>query len=337
MTTLSVALGNYPHTAPLRDGSVSVSAPKLSDSPLVKPDMFELDFVEIDGSIIQAFRRMVRGLEFDVSEMAITTYLSALDRGKPLTAIPVFPVRGFPHGALAVNGNAGIATPKDLEGKRVGVRAYTVTTGVWARAVLADQYGVDLDKITWVIADEEHVQEVVLPDNVESLPGADLGAMVSSGELAAGIGVTRPDTANVRPLIDDIPAKEREWADKGIYPINHTIVIKNEIIDNYRGFAAGLYKAFVEAKRPFSARLAAGGELSDDDKVLANRRELVGPDPVPYGIEANRDTLEAIVAFARNQHILSTDLDVEEMFVPGFAQFLTAAPGTRGGAPLPTA
>jgi 4,5-dihydroxyphthalate decarboxylase len=335
MTKLSIALGKYPHTAPLRDGSISVSAPKLSDSPLAKPDMFELDFVEIDGSITQAFRRMVRDLEFDVSEMAITTYLAALDLGRPFTAIPVFPVRGFPHRSLAVNANAGISHPKDLEGKRVGVRAYTVTTGVWARAVLSDQYGVDLDKITWVTSDEEHVREFVPPDNVEARPGADLGALVSSGELVAGIGVTRPDSPNVELLVDDIPAKEREWAGRGIYPISHTIVIKNEIIDHWRGFAAGLYKAFVEAKRPFSTRLAAGGELSDEDNALANQRDLVGSDPVPYGIEANRDCLEAIVSFARSQHILSEDLEVEDMFVPGFAAFLTAAPGARGGPPLP--
>src|SRR6185312_6753446 len=168
MATLSIALGKYPHTAALRDGSV-------------KPDGIELDFVEIDGPIIGAFRRMVRNLEFDISEMAITTYLSAKEYLKPFTAIPVFPVREFPHRAIVVNSAAGINSPKDLEGKRVGVRAYTVTTGVWARGVLSDVYGVDLDKVAWVIADEEHVQEAVVPGNVESIPGADLGAMVASG------------------------------------------------------------------------------------------------------------------------------------------------------------
>jgi 4,5-dihydroxyphthalate decarboxylase len=304
MTKLSVALGTYPHTQALKDGSVT-------------PKGFELEFVEIDGPIIGAFRRMVRQLEFDVSEMAITTYLSAKAYGKPFTAIPIFPVREFPHRALAVNTEAGITDPKDLEGKRVGVRAYTVTTGVWARGVLSDQYGVDLDKVTWVIADEEHVQEFVLPGNVESIPGADLGAMVSSGELVAGIGVTRPDTANVAPLIADRAAKEKEWVAKGIYPINHTVVIRDSVLAENPDAASALYAALVAAKEPFLARLAAGGELPEEDKALAARRELVGPDPVPYGIEANRATLEAIVGFARAQHILSKDLAVEEMFVPG--------------------
>ena len=304
MTQLSVALGTYPHTQALKDGSVT-------------PKGFELEFVEIDGPIIGAFRRMVRQLEFDVSEMAITTYLSAKEYNKPFTAIPVFPVREFPHRALAVNTEAGITDPKQLEGKRVGVRAYTVTTGVWARAMLQDQYGVDLDKVTWVIADEEHVQECALPGNVESIPGADLGSMVSSGELVAGIGVTRPDTANVAPLIADRAAKEAAWVAKGIYPINHTVVIKDSVLAEHPDAASALFAALVAAKEPFLARLAAGGELPEEDKALAARRELVGPDPVPYGIEANRSTLEAIVGFARAQHILSKDLAIEEMFVKG--------------------
>jgi 4,5-dihydroxyphthalate decarboxylase len=304
MTKLSVALGAYPHTAPLKNGSVPIEG-------------IELDFVEIGGPIVGAFRRMVRALEFDVSEMAITTYLSAKEYGKPFTAIPVFPVREFPHRAISVNTEVGVSRPKDLEGRRVGVRAYTVTTGVWARAVLQDQFGVDLDKVTWVIADEEHVQECVLPGNVELIPGADLGAMLSSGELAAGIGVTRPDTANVKALIAERAEKEREWVARGIYPINHTVVVKDEVIAASPGIAASLYAAFARAKMPFLARLAAGGELPEEDHALASRRELVGPDPVPYGIEANRATLEAIVGFARSQHILTTGLALEDMFVPG--------------------
>lgn len=305
MPTLSIALGKYPHTAALRDGSV-------------KPDGVDLEFVEIDGPIIGAFRRMVRNLEFDVSEMAITTYLSAKEYLKPFTAIPVFPVREFPHRAIVVNTSAGVSTPKDLEGKRVGVRAYTVTTGVWARGVLSDVYGVDLDKVTWVIADEEHVQECVVPGNVESMPGADLGAMVASGELAAGIGVTRGPVEGVAPLIKDREAVEAAWVkDKGIYPINHTVVVKDSVLAENPEVGAALYRAFVAAKAPFLERLAAGGELSEEEQALAARRPLVGDDPVPYGIEANLPTLSAIATFAREQHILSEDLAPAAMFAPG--------------------
>src|SRR5262245_62412456 len=123
----------------------------------VKPKTFEADFLEVEP-IIAAFRRMVRGNEFDVSEMALTTYICARAHGKPMTAVPVFLVRAFHHGAVLVNTKAGISRPKDLEGKRVGVnRGYTVTTGVWARGVLQNEHGVDLSKITWVLSGDEHV------------------------------------------------------------------------------------------------------------------------------------------------------------------------------------
>src|SRR5262249_11470697 len=116
----------------------------------VKPRTFAFEFEEVDP-LIAAFRRMVRGNEFDICEMAITTYICAKAHGKPMTAVPVFLVRAFHHGAILVNAKAGIRTPKDLEGRKVGVnRGYTVTTGVWARSILQDEHGVDLSKITWV-------------------------------------------------------------------------------------------------------------------------------------------------------------------------------------------
>src|SRR3954454_8034440 len=124
--TLQTVIGSYPHTAALKAGEV-------------RPDGVALRFTEV-APIIAAFRRMVRGLEFEVCEMALSTYLVAREHRKPLTAIPVFLVRGFHHDALACNDRAGIETPRDLEGKRVGVRAYTVTTGVWARGILASAY-----------------------------------------------------------------------------------------------------------------------------------------------------------------------------------------------------
>ncbi len=132
----------------------------------VKPKTFEFDFEEVDP-LIAAFRRMVRGNEFDICEMAITTYICARAHGKQMTAVPVFLVRAFHHGAILVNTKAGIRTPKDLEGKRVGVnRGYTVTTGVWARSVLQQEHGVDLCKITWVLSGDEHVAEYKPPANV---------------------------------------------------------------------------------------------------------------------------------------------------------------------------
>src|SRR6202035_3305148 len=166
----------------------------------VKPRSFEFDFVEVDP-LIAAFRRMVRGNEFDICEMAITTYICAKAHGKPMIAVPVFLVRAFHHGAILVNANAGIRTPKDLEGRKVGVnRGYTVTTGVWARSILQDEHGVDLSKITWVLSGDEHVAEYRPPANVVPIEqGKKMGDMLATGELAASLGVevSHPD---VRPL-----------------------------------------------------------------------------------------------------------------------------------------
>ena len=178
----------------------------------VKPKTFEPDFIEVDP-LIAAFRRMVRGSEFDICEMAITTYICARAHGKPMTAIPVFLVRAFHHGAILVNTKAGIRTPKDLEGKQVGVnRGYTVTTGVWARGVLQNEHGVDLSKITWVLSGDEHVAEYRPPKNVVPIePGKKMEEMLASAGRASpaaaiGVDVKLPD---VKPLISRRRARRR--------------------------------------------------------------------------------------------------------------------------------
>src|SRR4051812_3884472 len=165
---------------------------------------------------------MVRGLEYDVCELAITTYLCAKEHGKRFTALPIFLVRGFHHGAIVAR---AAGDPKELEGQRVGVnRGYTVTTGVWARGILADEYGVDLDKVTWVLSGDEHVAEYGPPANVVPLePGKDLGEMVARGELAAAIGVEREGLV---PLIPDAQAAGFDaLRRRGHYPINHLVVV----------------------------------------------------------------------------------------------------------------
>jgi 4,5-dihydroxyphthalate decarboxylase len=132
----------------------------------VQPRGFAFDFIEVDP-LIDAFRRMVRAREFDLCEMAMTTYITARAHGKRITGLPIFLMRAFHHGAIKYNTKSGIRTPKDLEGRKVGVnRGYTVTTGLWARSVLQHQYGVDLDKITWVLSGDEHVAEYRPPANV---------------------------------------------------------------------------------------------------------------------------------------------------------------------------
>src|SRR5665213_1026965 len=213
----------------------------------VKPNNFEFEFVEVNP-LIDAFRRMVRGLEFDICEMAITTYICARAHGKKMTAIPVFLVRAFHHGAILVNADAGIRSPKDLEGKRVGVnRGYTVTTGVWARGILQEEYGVDLSKVTWVLSGDEHVAEYRPPANVVPIEkGKRMEDMLVSGELAAAIGV-EVDHPDIKPLIPNaLEAGLHALRERGHYPINHTIVVKDDLLAASADLAPDIFNAFAE-------------------------------------------------------------------------------------------
>lgn len=302
-TVLKTAIATYAHTKALKDGTVT--APGI-----------QFDHIEV-SPIVAAFRRMCRSLEFDVSEMAITTYLTAKAYNKPFTALPVFIMRQFHHAPIVYNVKSGITSPKDLAGKRVGVRAYTVTTGVWARGILATEYGVDLSKVTWVLADEEHVQEYHqrYPANVVYEAGANLAEMVAKGELAAAIGVGRVESPDVKPLISNAREAEAAWyAKTGLYPINHTVVVKDSLLHADPTLAPRLFSAFKEAKVVFLRQLNSGADLSSDGQVLAQRRRLVGDDPLPYGLARNRKTLEAVIQFAHDQHILPRQVSPEEMF-----------------------
>jgi 4,5-dihydroxyphthalate decarboxylase len=297
---LKTALGNYSHVKALKDGSTS--SPRL-----------EFEHVEVEP-IIAAFRRMVRSFEFDVSEMAISTYLCARDNGKPMTAIPVFPVRQWQHGGTVYNVKSGVKTPKDLEGKKVGVRAYTVTSGLWARGIFKDEYDLDLDKVTWVVNDEEHVQDYELPGNVEYVPGADFGKMLVAGELAAAIGAGRVDSEDVKPLIPNAGNAAQEYYKKtGVYPINHTVVVQNKHLEANPWLAEELFNVFKASKEAYLQRVASGQGTPEEEKLLEERK-VVGSDPVPYGVEANRPTLEAVIRFNLDQHIISKAPTVEEIF-----------------------
>jgi 4,5-dihydroxyphthalate decarboxylase len=282
----------------------------------VKPKTFEFAFEEIDP-LIAAFRRMVRGNEFDICEMAITTYICAKAHGKPMTAVPVFVVRAFHHGAILHNTKAGIARPKDLEGKKVGVnRGYTVTTGVWARSVLQDEHGVDLSKITWVLSGDEHVAEYRPPKNVVPIePGKKMGDMLASGELAAAIGV-EAGSPDVKPLIPNaLEAGLAALRSRGHYPINHTVVIKDELLAAHPDLAADVFDAFAQAKRRYVERLK-GGKIekpSEADEVHARVMEITG-DPLPYGIAPNRKVIDELIGHALIQGIITRPVAAEELF-----------------------
>jgi 4,5-dihydroxyphthalate decarboxylase len=275
----------------------------------VSPDGYRLDWQDVPV-LVQGFRRMVRSNEFDVCEMAATTYLVAKEHGAAFTALPVFLVRGFHHGAIMRLDGGPIDHPKQLEGRSVGVnRGYTVTTGVWARAVLRDEYGVDLSRITWVLSGDEHVAAYQPPSNVVSAPaGRELGELVANGELAAAIGVPAGD--GLVPLIaDPVEAGLASLRRTGIYPINHLLVVRDSLLAADPALAPALFEAFAEAKR----RYLAAGPSELDARVAG----ITGADPVPYGLEANRHVLQALVQAALNQQILTRLPVLEELFARG--------------------
>lgn len=292
----------------------------------VQPVGFELEFEEVPV-LIDAFRRMVRGLEYDVCEMALTTYACARQHGVRFTALPIFLVRAFHHGALVVNTEAGIRTPKDLEGRKVGVnRGWTVTTGLWARSILQHQYGVDLSKITWVLSGDEHVADYRPPAHVQPIEkGRKMADMVLSGELAGAIGV---DIAapHVKPLI---PLAAQAGLDalraRGHYPINHLVVVKDEVLKARPGVAPALFEAFAESKRRYVEKLRAGAIEGPTavDEVHRTVMQITGADPLPYGLAPNRAMLEEALEAAFEQGILDRRPALEELF-PENTHHLTA-------------
>lgn len=316
---LKIALATYGHTAALKDGRVKMAG--------VDPD-----FIEV-VPIIGAFRRMVRDLEFDVCEMAPTTYMIARGLGAPYIALPVFLMRRFHHGGFVVRPDAGIRTPKDLEGKKVGVRAYSVTTGVWTRGIFVNEYGLDSSKVTWVVDDEEHVTALKLPPNVVHAPeGKSLAGMMASGEISAGftgnagLGRAGPPTGawekggqkaseTYPELIADVANAEADWFKRtGIYPIHGSIVVKTEVLDRHPWLAKSLYDALTEAKRIYLEGLRRGEGDAADDRKYRGLMPLVG-DPLPYGLKDNAASIDAMLTYGLQQGLIPRRMPVSEFFV----------------------
>ena len=292
--------------AALKDGSVT-------------PEGISLRFEEVPV-LVQAFRRMVRTLEFDVCEMAVTTYLCARSFGVAFTALPVFLVRGFHHSAIQVAIDSGVNSPADLAGRRVGVnRGYTVTTGVWARGILGEFYGVDPDTVTWVRSGDEHVEQYRPPANVvDAEPGSSLEKMLLGGELAAVIGADIADPLVTTLLCDPEGTALDVLRDSGIYPANHLMVVKDEILRSRPDVGHSLFRAFVEAKQPYIDRLAKADpeSLAGADRTNWLVAQTTGSDPLPYGLDANRAMLDKLVAYAIVQGILPEAPDLETLFDP---------------------
>ena len=315
---LTTALRTHGHTAALKQGEVPVRGATLS-------------FVEVEPQIL-AFRQMIRDVAFDVCELAPTTYMIARARGAPYIALPIFVMRRFHHGGFVVRPDAGIKVPKDLEGKKVGVRAYSVTTGVWTRGIFTNDYGLDSSKVTWVVDDEEHVATLALPPNVvHAEPGKSLASMMASGELQAGftgpagIGRAGPPTGNwekggqttaqVYPeLIPDVANVEADWYRRtGIYPIHGTIVVKADVLAKHPFVARSLFDAFTAAKQPYLERLQAGQGSAPEDLRYRSFAPLMS-DPLPYGMKANRASIEALVTYAVQQKLIPKRPALDEVF-----------------------
>ena len=315
---LKIAIASYGHTKGVKSGAAAIAG--------VEPD-----FVEV-VPIIGAFRRMVRDLEFDVCEMAPTTYMIARALGAPFIALPIFLMRRFHHGGFVVRPDSGIKQPKDLERKKVGVRAYSVTTGVWTRGIFVNEYGLDSSKVTWVVDDEEHVTSLKLPSNVVHAPdGKSLASMMASGELQAGfsgpagIGRAGPPTGaweqraqassvNYPELIANAPEVEAQWFRRtGIYPIHGLVVVKTAVLAQHPFVAKSLFDAFLKAKDAYVARLKAGEGNGPDDLKYRSLTEVVG-DPLPYGLKENMPSIEAMLTYGLQQGLIPKRMPMADVF-----------------------
>ncbi len=289
--TLRTAFASYPHAVALKDGRIA-------------SDRVRFDFEEMP-QITRAFRRMVRTLEFDLCEIALTTLAQAHANAKPIVGLPVVLMRGFHHSALLCRRDSPISGAHDLVGKRVGVRAFSQTTGVWLRGILQSDYDVHPGRITWVTAEDAHVLEYQDPPNTVRLaPGADLTAMLMAGEIDAGIALTGLDPTQVRTVIPDADAQAAQWfARTGAYPVNHVLCVRRALLEQHDWLAAELMDVFTMAKR------AARGPSAE-----ARWAGIVGDDVLPYGLAANRRGIELCLDFAAQQGLVPRAYRPEELF-----------------------
>jgi 4,5-dihydroxyphthalate decarboxylase len=274
---MKALLGDYPATAAWKEGRVR-SGRLLMEFADIRPPS-------------AGFKRVVRDLEFDVAELAITTFLMARAAGKPLRLLPAVVVGRLQHSFLVRSSGHGALGPRDLRGKRVGVRSYSVTTGMWIRGILLEEYGIEPEEIRWITFEEAHVAEFRDPPNVERAPaGKDLVGMLLAGEIdAAIVGDGRPADPRIVPVIPDAAAAAEAWRRRtGAIQINHMVVVKDSV-----------------------ARADADEVL----RLLASSIEAAGsPEMNPCGVEANRRNLEVAVDYVARQRLIPRRYRVEELF-----------------------
>ena len=278
-TKLKMVLGDYPHTKALKSGQIT-------------SDLVELVFEHFSPTH-RAFKPMVRELKFDVSELAIVTYLMARAYQRPLVLLPAVVLGRFQQSFAIYNGERGPLSPSDLEGRRVGIRSFTTTTGAWVRGILANDFGVNLDKVQWVTFEDPHVAEY--RDTTERAPaGKTIIAMLLDGELDAVIG-DKSDDPRVKPLFGDPDVAAMAWYHRhGVVPVNHLVVVSEALAKSNPAAVEDVYRMLKESKRAAPAP--------------------TGVDFYPFGVEALREPLTLIIDYCVQQKLIPRRLTVDELF-----------------------
>lgn len=300
---------------------------------VVRPEGIDLIYLAVQ-SPPEIFARMVKTNAFDFAEMSLSHYFISKARGEfPFVALPIFPSRVFRHGFIFVNADAGIRTAKDLNGKRVGVPEYRQTAAVWIRGILQQEYGVSLNSIRWFEGganaprqrDEQMDLRPETPASIGFIPdGRTLSDMLESGEIDAMIGARRPaslSASQVLRLFPDYREVEREYYRKTrIFPIMHTLVVRESLYREKPWVAESMFKAFTESKHWALTQMRFSGAqrymlpwLFDD---LDEMDELFGSDPWPYGLEVNRKTLQTLMEYLVEQGFIRNGVPLDDLFTP---------------------
>jgi 4,5-dihydroxyphthalate decarboxylase len=317
---LTLSCWEYDRTRALQEGKVQVEGVELTYLPL---------------HVEETFWRMLRYQEFDVAECSMSSYLMARDRGVPrLIAIPVFPSRFFRHSFIFINSDSGIEAPQDLIGKRVGVPEYQITAAVWIRGILQHDYGVPPNKLKWFTggAEDPGREEKLRPDLGKDIaiewigPSRTLSNMLQEGSLDALICAHIPSpfvnrSPNVKRLFPKFREVEKEYYRRTkIFPIMHTIVLREETYEKYPWVAQSLCKAFAESKKVCEESLykysALKYMLAWSFADIEEQKELFGEAFWPYGLEANRHVLETLIQYSQEQGLIKKPVDLKSLFAP---------------------
>jgi 4,5-dihydroxyphthalate decarboxylase len=318
---LTFACGLYDRTLPLYRGDV-------------RPDGINLNFDAID-SPRDIFDRMGGGLEFDIAEFSSSEFITRFSTDKsPLVALPVFPSRTFRHGFVCINRKSGIKSPKDLEGRRVGVELYTQTASVYIRGLLQHEYGVDLARIHWIQGAIEtpgawgHPRALPLLGSVSMENNASdrsLNQLLEAGAIDALIGASLPSAlgrnANVARLFPNFREIEKEYYKRTrIFPIMHLVAMRRDVYERNPWIATSMFEALSRSKELALKRMRSLGALSYMlpwlASYLAENDEVFGVDPWPYGVEINRPTLEALMTYLTEQSMIPKQIPIDDLFVP---------------------